>query len=77
MYIYCGYTIMRRETIHTYIHTYMLRTMSPVLTFQWGRILVEILTVDQLVQKLSATYEPEGSLPYTQESVTGPYLEPD
>jgi hypothetical protein len=41
----------------------------------WCRILFEKLIVTQLVKKISRFLtEPEGSSPYSQKPVTGPYL---
>jgi len=43
----------------------------------WRRDLVAKLIVTQLVEKFPAFYGPEGSLPSSQQSSTGPYTDPD
>ena len=42
-----------------------------------SRVLLEKLTVPQLVKKFSAFYETKGSLPSSQQPATCPYPEPD
>jgi hypothetical protein len=43
----------------------------------WSRILLQKLTVAQLVEKFPAFMEPESSLPCSQQPATDPYPEPD
>jgi hypothetical protein len=43
----------------------------------WGRVLLQKLTVTQLVEKFPAFTEPEGSLPCSKQPATGPYPDPD
>jgi hypothetical protein len=43
----------------------------------WYSILLEKLTVAELVKNFLTFTEPEGSLPCSQEPTTGPYPEPD
>jgi len=43
----------------------------------WSRVLLDKLTVTQLVKKFSAFYGPKGLSPSSQEPATGPYTEPD
>ena len=48
-----------------------------ILLNSWSRVLLENLTVSQLVKKFPPFMEPEVSLPYLQVSATCPFHEPD
>jgi hypothetical protein len=43
----------------------------------WSQVLLEKPVITQLLRISQYFMEPEGSLPCTQESTTGPYPEPD
>jgi Mn-dependent DtxR family transcriptional regulator len=56
--------------VHIYIYTYLLT----YLLTPWSRVVLEKLTGPQIVKKLSAFMEPEGSSPHSQVPATCPYL---
>ena len=59
----------------THLLTYLLTLLTYLLTHSltpWSRVLLEKLTIPQLVNKFPSFMEPEGSLPQTQEPATRP-----
>ena len=51
-------------------------TMVCCVLNPWSRVLLEKLTVGQLVKNFPAFSEPEDSLPHSQLPATSPYIEP-
>jgi hypothetical protein len=55
-----------------HVYVFITKELPP-----WSTVLLEKLTVSQLVKKFPTFMEHESSLPYSQEPATGPYPEPD
>jgi len=59
------------------IHSTLADVQGLCHIFATNMVLLEMLTVAQLINKLPAFMEPEGSLPCAKEPATGPYPERD
>ena len=55
----------------------VMMTILVIIIIPCGRVLLEKLTVPQIVKNFSSFYENEGSLPFSQELATCPSPEPD